>query len=361
MSDVGQWIWLCCNPVTTRVIRLDKLAPTELDDYLERGWFRIGQTLMTCRVVLFDGALRTALWTRLPLHGHRFRKSSRKQLARNQRRFRVESHDHVVLDDQREELYQRYRDVARGERSPTLEDFLYGDTEPRELFDTHEIDLWDGDRLVAFSWFDMGARTCQSLMGVYDPDYASHSLGFTTMLLEIEYAMARGCEHFYPGYVLPGEPAMDYKLRIGSVEFHDPDLDTWRPWRELGEHELSESRMRRALRAAANELATYGVRVVLRMYPMFEAPAWHDQLRGCLDAPLVLVCDPKPLARRQLLVTFDLERAAYTIVRCARASAVAVTHDGDVGRPIELWLVEDRLGEVETPAEVATEVARRGR
>ncbi len=344
--------------MTTRVVRLTTLSPDELDAYLERGWFRIGQTLMTCRVVLFDGALRTAIWTRLPLEGHRFRRSSRKQLARNRRQYRVEVSPRPVLDAQREDLYQRYRKVARGERSPTLEDFLYGDTEPLDLFDTREIDVWDGDQLVAFSWFDLGRTTCQSLMGVYDPDYAPDSLGYTTMLLEIEYAMSHGKTHFYPGYVLPGEPAMDYKLRIGDIEFHDPDEDRWRPWAEMSDHELSEARMRRSLREAASAMAAAGTRVVLRMYPMFEAPAWHDQLRGCLDAALVLVCDPRPLARRQLLVTFELERRAYEIVRCARASAVAVTHDGDVGRPIELWLVEDRLGTWATPEQVAREVAR---
>ncbi|MBX2797709.1 MAG: GNAT family N-acetyltransferase [Myxococcales bacterium] len=345
--------------MTTRVVRLDTLSPKELDDYLARGWFRIGQTLMTCRVVLFDGALRTALWTRLPLQGHRFRKSSRKLLSRIRRRFRVEVRTEAALDLAHEDLYQRYRAVARGERSPSLEDFLHGDAEqPRDLFDTREVDLWDGDRLVAFSWFDLGHRAAQSLMGVYDPEYASHSLGFTTMLLEIEYAMERGLNWFYPGYVLPGEPAMDYKLRIGEVEFHDADLDRWRPWPQMDASQLAEARMRRALKAAANAMAARGLRVVLRMYPMFEAPAWHDQLSSCLDAPLVLVCDPRPLARRQTLVTYDLQTDTYEVVRCARASAVAVTHDGDVGRPIELWLVEDRLLTCVDPQSVALEVAR---
>ena len=345
-------------PVTTRVVRLQQLSAEELDDYLAQGWFRIGQTLMTCRVVLFDGALRTALWTRLPLQGHRFRKSSRKLLSRNRRRFRVVVQSGPVIDEAHEDLYQRYRNIARGERSPSLDDFLYGDSEPRDLFDTREIQLWDGDRLAAFSWFDLGREGAQSLMGVYDPDYAPHSLGFTTMLLEVEHAIEQGLRFFYPGYVLPGEPAMDYKLRVGEVEFHDPDAGRWRPWTDVEAHDLAEVRLRRALRSAAAAMAQLGVRVVLRMYPMFEAPAWHEQLVSCLDAPLVLVCDPRPLARRQLLVTYDLERQRYDIVRCARASAVAVTHDGDVGRPIELWLVEDQLGSRPTPESIAAEIAQ---
>jgi len=330
--------------VSTRVVRLERLSPFELDHYLATGWFRIGQTLMTCRVVLFDGALRTALWTRLPLADHRFRKSSRKQLNRVRREFTVKVRRGPVIDQEHESLYQRYRQVARGERSPTLDDFLYGDSEPLELFDTWETQVFDQGRLVAFSWFDLGQSSAQSLMGVYDPDYRRYGLGFTTMLLEIEHATAVGKDWFYPGYVLPGEPAMDYKLRIGDVEYYDADAGTWNPWSEVEQHELAETQLRRALREAANQLAAEGVRVVMRMYPMFEAPAWHDQLVQCLEAPLVLVCDPRPLARRQVLITYDLDRKQYEIIRCARASAMALTHDGDVGRPIELWLVEERLG-----------------
>ncbi len=214
--------------MTTRVVRLERLSPQALDDYLAQGWFRIGQTLMTCRLVLFDGVLRTALWTRLPLEQHRFRRSSRKLLSRNRRHFQIAFHDHARLDDEHESLYQRYRAVARGERSPSLEDFLYGDSDPVGLFDTREVSLSLDGRLVAFSWFDLGEDSSQSLMGVYEPSLSSHSLGFTTMLLEIEYSMQRGLRWFYPGYVLPGEPAMDYKLRVGDVQFRDaPPINTY--------------------------------------------------------------------------------------------------------------------------------------
>ncbi|MEM6929044.1 MAG: GNAT family N-acetyltransferase [Myxococcota bacterium] len=340
---------------------MERLSPFELDAYLATGWFRIGQTLMTCRVVLFDGALRTALWTRLPLSGHKFRKSARKQLNRVRREFTVKVQHGPIIDQEHEALYQRYREVARGERSPTLDDFLYGDSEPLELFDTYETQVYHQGRLVAFSWFDLGHNSAQSLMGVYDPDYRKYGLGYATMLLEIEHAAALEKDWFYPGYVLPGEPAMDYKLRIGDVEYYDADTSEWQPWSEVGQHELAEAQLRRALREAANHLAARGVRVVMRMYPMFEAPAWHDQLVQCLEAPLVLVCDPRPLARRQVLVTYDLDHKQYEMLRCARASAMALTHDGDVGRPIELWLVEERIGrfdDVDSLSEAATQLRR---
>ena len=51
----------------TRILRPERILPEELDSYLARGWYRIGQTLMTCRFVLYDGNLRSAVWTRSPL------------------------------------------------------------------------------------------------------------------------------------------------------------------------------------------------------------------------------------------------------------------------------------------------------
>jgi len=352
---------LWCSSVTTRVWRPTELNAGQLDDLLERGWFRIGRTLMTCRLVLFDGTLRSALWTRLPLAGHRFSRSNRKLLSKARRKYDVRFGP-VTLEPQREALYQRYRMSARGERSPTLADFLYGDAVPVSLFDTRQIDIYEGDHLVAFSWFDVGHEGAQSLMGVYEPSRRRESLGYTTMLLEIEAAKASGVRWYYPGYVLPGEPAMDYKLRIGAVEFLDPDAQSWRPWERLDRHELSEQQLRRRLQEIAGVLEASGVRTRLEVYPMFEAPAWHEQLRGCLDAPIMLVCHPEALARRQLVVTYDLDGAIYEIRFCSRVSAVAVTAEGDVGRPLELWMAEDRVASastVEVVVQRVTELAAR--
>ena len=56
--------------VHTRVVRPNRLSPAELDAYLAAGWYRIGQTLMTCRFLLFEGTLRSTVWTRTRLDGH---------------------------------------------------------------------------------------------------------------------------------------------------------------------------------------------------------------------------------------------------------------------------------------------------
>lgn len=338
-----------------RVVRPDRLTPQELDDYLLRGWFRIGQAMMTCRVVQFDGVLRPAIWTRLPLETHRFRKSARRVMIRNAERFRVEVGP-VRLDDEREQLYQRYRQIARGERSSTLEDFLYGES-TRDVFDTREVRVWDEDRLVAFSWFDVGAESVQSLIGVYDPELSKHSLGFYTMLLEVQHAVDIGLKYHYPGYVLPGDPAMDYKLRLGAVEFLDPWTRQWRPIEELVQVPLPTDKLDQGLRAAREALLKVGVPAEIRRYPWFEAPAWQPDLAACLDQPVVVECFPGKRSSSLLLVTHEVERGAFSLVRCLRARAVTRGRaDADV--PIELWLVAERIAARSTPEAIAEEVVR---
>jgi arginyl-tRNA--protein-N-Asp/Glu arginylyltransferase len=357
MSTVNRPAGVCSvhTPMHVRVVRPDHLSPEDLDDYLAQGWFRIGQALMTCRVVQFDGVLRPAIWTRLPLVDHRFKKSARRVLTRNAELFRAEVGP-VVLDDEREDLYQRYRQIARGERSSTLADFLYGESD-RDVFDTREVRVWDGDRLVAFSWFDLGRESVQSLIGVYDPTRTKQSLGFYTMLLEVEHAVNNGLRFHYPGYVLPGDPAMDYKLRLGDVEFLDPWNRDWRPLPELDRIALPTERLDQALRAARDALLQIGVPAEIRRYPWFEAQAWQPDLAACLDQPVVVECFPAKRSSSLLLVTYEVDRGSFALVRCLRARAVTRGRsEADV--PIELWLVAERIASRTTPEAIAAEVAR---
>jgi arginyl-tRNA--protein-N-Asp/Glu arginylyltransferase len=340
-----------------RVVRPDRLSPDELDDYLERGWFRIGQALMTCRVVQFEGGLRPAIWTRLPLESTSFGRSNRKLLARNARLFKIEVAP-VTIDDEREELYQLYREIARGERSATLDEFLYGDAD-ESVFDTREVSVRDGNRLVAFSWFDQGREGIQSLIGVYDPAYAKDSLGFTTMLAEVDNARRTGKRYFYPGYVLPGDASMDYKRRIGPLEFFDPDLRTWRDIEDIDQVPLATVRLETALEQARAALEATGVPARVVRYPWFEAPAWQPDLGACLDQPMVVECWPVAGSGVLLLVVYDLDRNTWALLRCLRARAVTRGRS-DVDVPIELWLVAERLGSRTTPEAIAGEAARVG-
>ena len=173
-----------------QVIRPETLSPAELDEKLGRGWFRIGDTLMTCEVVWFEGVLRSALWTRLPVQGHAFKKSHRKLMRRIERDLEV-SVQPLRIDDERRAIYGRYRAHVGGERAQNLDEIL-GPDQGRGLFETWEVSFRREGRLVAFSWFDLGAESVQSLAGVFEPEHGRDSLGFASMLFEVRHAQELG-------------------------------------------------------------------------------------------------------------------------------------------------------------------------
>ena len=346
----------------TRVIKPTNLSGLELDRYLSRGWYRIGQTLMTCRFVLFSDVLRSAVWTRLDLRTHRFRKSQRRVMRRIEAQLRVEIGD-PILDAEHESLYQRYRAIARGERSATLTDFLYGDRPASlDVFRTREIrflhdDGSPGGRLVGFSWFDLGREALQSLVGVYDPDFAHLSLGYASMLYEMRWGMENGYHWFYPGYVLPGDSAMDYKLRAGAMEFLDHD-GAWRPWDAFDPARQATRQLEDRLAVVCRHLRDREVPHAQELYPMFEAPAWHTNLANCLPDPMVVTI-PLAAPRNVLCVSWDMERGAYRLRRCLRASAISrsVHDDLDDGTPVELMVVMEEVATREEPAAIAAVAA----
>ena len=328
---------------------------SELDRFLASGWYRIGPTLMTCRCLVFSGVLRSSVWTRLPLEDFRFKKSLRKLMSKNGRRFRITCGAYTI-DAQREALYQRYRVTVHGERSPSLRDFLFGDTSTH-AFDTREIAIWDGETLVAFSWFDEGLQSLQSLIGVYDPDYRQHSLGFYSMLLEIEYGLRTGKTFHYAGYVLPGDSSMDYKLRVGDLEFLDQDTRTWRPWSEVDQYALPTTRLENALARVVDRLQSYGIPSTVRPYPWFDAGVYNPALSRCIDQPLLL--ETEPFLAQPLVVTWDLDESAYHLYRCVRAVAIIPgdENESEPGQRPDLLVVTEHLSATESPDEVADQVA----
>jgi arginine-tRNA-protein transferase len=300
----------------TRTLRPESLPGAELDRLLAQGWYRMGPNLFTCRTVaLEDGVLRSAIWTRTDLSKFTFRASHRKSLRRLRRRYRVWTGP-AVPDPAHQALYTRYLTVAPGERRrETLGSVLYGNGETSP-FDTREIALWDGDELAAFCWYDVGDQAIMSVMGAYDPERARDSLGFGTLLFELDQAKSEGRRFHYCGYVLPGAPVMDYKLRV-ATELYEPENDHWRDIAALPTLDLCADRMQRALVVAMEAMRRVGMRPRYGRYPNHDVGAWNPHLPETLDHPLLLDCGR--LDNRMVLVAWDLENDCYQILWCRSA------------------------------------------
>ncbi|TVQ91006.1 MAG: hypothetical protein EA397_10955 [Deltaproteobacteria bacterium] len=341
----------------TRIEHPERLSPEDLDDYLSRGWYRIGQAMVTCRFVWdHDRVLRSAIWTRTPVQDHVRSRSQRKLMRRNLSRYVVRE-GLLRPDGEHEALYRKYLKTARGERPQRLVDALLGG-HVYDRFETHELSIRDEEgRLVGFSAFDLGHEGLQSIMAVYDPKARSDSLGFWTLLLEVDLARDRGLQYHYSGYILPGDPSMDYKLRVSPMEFLHPDEERWLPWEHFADVTLPVERLERRLRAMVQALRARGIPCEVADYHPYEAPVWNPDLKRALAHPRVVRL-VEPTTRPLLdVIAWDMEDEEYLLVRCLRAQARGEPRGDEPPRSIELWVEAEREGVGVDPDEIANRLA----
>ena len=200
-----------------------------LDFYLGQGYYRMQQDLFTCQFVPFEGRLYTAHWLRLALARVQWGPAQRRLLRRNAR-FADAVRPFRSLPEY-EALYARYRAFITFDAAPTVGEVLLGDA-AHNVFNTHVIELRDGNRLIAVGIFDRGDRTLAGILNFYDPDYRQYSLGKHLMLLKAEHARRLQLDYYYPGYVVHGYPKFDYKLFAcpAATEVFDSVSGFWQPF-----------------------------------------------------------------------------------------------------------------------------------
>jgi arginine-tRNA-protein transferase len=287
----------------------NRVGPDELDDYLERGWRPTGQSIYTSDYLRTDDdELHGCLQIRLPLTDFRFKKRHRKLLSRNNRRFRYSCERAGLPDGELLRVNRLYHALHPEKTREDLEYNVITDA-GQFILNTHLFRVYDGDTLVAFSYFDLGNDMIYSKAGIYDPAYASHSLGVYTMILEIDFALRQGVSYYHPGYFSPTFPAFDYKLQFGAMEYREISSGRWRPLSEDPESRPADPLTinRKKLREAQLGLQAAGIPSVLREYPSFTgrfrpSPSGENHM---LDAPLILLV-ARPLSReRYLTLTYD--------------------------------------------------------
>lgn len=293
----------------------EMLLPEELDNYLSRGWYRMGQSIFTTHFLCFGEEFFSAIWIRLALRDFHFKKSLRKLLRKNNRRFHTEfARSRLTME--KEKLYQRYKDNFSGVLAPTLKESLL-DGEDTNIFDTYEVNVYDGDKLIAVSFFDVGRDSAASILGIYDPDYEKHSLGMYTMVAEIAFCMQNGMSYYYPGYVVPGYDRFDYKLRIGDVDYYDLATDSWIPHRTLTEATTPMATMEHKLAELQQYLKKLSIPGQKLYYPLFEANLFAFWQTDYFDYPVFLLCSPIEKSSVYYIVVYDVRDSSYILLECA--------------------------------------------
>jgi len=202
------------------------LTGTQLDLFLAKGWYRMGQGIFTTNYIVQDNCVFRVFWLRYNLSNVSPGKKSKQILSSNQQFNAVVLPVHITAEH--EALYTLYRSGINFDPALNVTEWLY-EQQHNNVFDSYMIELRDGEKLIALGIFDRGQNSIAGIMNFYHPDYKKYSPGKYLMLLKMEYAKTNDIQWYYPGYIVYGYPKFDYKLFVDktAAELFFPELNQW--------------------------------------------------------------------------------------------------------------------------------------
>jgi leucyl-tRNA---protein transferase len=209
----------------------EKMNGKELDNFLEMGWYRMGQSIFTTHFIMPEDKMYRVFWLRYNLKNIALSKSQQR-VKNGNRQFNV-SVKPAKITDEIEKLYADYKTSVNFLAAESVRHWLFGDQPPSDVFDTQLIEIRDKDKLIAVGIYDQGAESIAGIMNFYHPDYKRFSLGKYLIMLKIELGQHRNIQWYYPGYIVYKRPEFDYKLFINknTVEVLIPELEGWQLYR----------------------------------------------------------------------------------------------------------------------------------
>jgi leucyl-tRNA---protein transferase len=213
---------------------IPRITGQVLDQYLAKGWYRMGQIIFTTDYLFKEEHWFRVFWLRYRMDFFQFSKKQ-ERLLRLPIGFSVTTKP-LQITDELESLYQLYRTELDFEVSPTLRENLFSlcfiSTEEEPAFDSWVIEIRDNGRLVAAGIFDAGEKSMMGIINIYDPAYKKYSPGKRLILLKLKESLERRLDYYYPGYIVMDYPKFDYKLEAGEsiCEIYDTVKDEWIPY-----------------------------------------------------------------------------------------------------------------------------------
>jgi arginyl-tRNA--protein-N-Asp/Glu arginylyltransferase len=196
----------------------DLVTPEQMDVLWSDGWRHFGTHFFRYNLGLLGEHIRYVIPLRIDLANFKFSKSQRR-IMRSNSDLTAERRP-IKIDTATEELFHRHKQRFKHSVPRTLYDFL--SRQPDVLpSDAQEFRVYSDKRLIAVSFFDLGASSASGIYGMFEPDESHRSLGTFTMLKEIELAIDTGRRFYYQGYAYAGESFYDYKKRFRGTEAFD--------------------------------------------------------------------------------------------------------------------------------------------
>jgi arginyl-tRNA--protein-N-Asp/Glu arginylyltransferase len=299
----------------------EPIQPEQLDDYLERGWFRMGQTIFTTNFLKFKGLFYSAIWLRVDLRTFIPSKTQEKIRKMNSKftvRIYPTSPD---LATNRLTLFEKYKNSVPFDTAPSLSHLLY-DNGYKNVYNSYEICVFDTEKLIACGIIDLGKDSSEGIVCFYDPDYKKHSLGKYLMLLKMEFCRKQGMNFFYPGYFAPHYPMFDYKLDLSNdaMEYLELGSNLWKPISQFEVFETPLAVMNRKLRELSDCLKRRRFEHQLLHYEYFDAEI-VPTLNGLqlFDFPVFLFCFDVGTSISNPIIVYDVFSQQYHLVICDTA------------------------------------------
>ncbi len=302
----------------SQIKHINQLHPQELDDLLEKGWFRMQQTLFTTHFLAFQDKYYNAIWLRVNTQAYQ-KESTHLKLDKLNHSFDVEFRP-LLITDELEYLHNCYCNSISFSTYPTIQSALL-DNEHIDVFNTMQVCMYDKGILIAAGFFDIGETAAEGILTIYHPDYKKFSLGNYLKYLMINYCKENGIHFFYPGYFVPGYAAFDYKLAIGKkyLDFYNVIEGKWLPIKEYGcQYHLLEQ-MRNALANLLPLLLQSGIRAKVLNYRRFDVVLSGFNASSLLILPVYLYAGrPSVFEKRIPIVVFNCYRQEYILLVCSK-------------------------------------------
>lgn len=287
-----------------------KLSRTRYDQYLASGWFRGSVMLYKMDLLCIDDEVFSVVNIRLNMEEFVLRKSQKKILRKAEQKFDIK-YGKAEPNKEKERLYHEHKHRFKGFIHGSLEEYLYANF-GESVFDTREVCVYSGKKLIAVSYFDLGDRSMASLLGLYDEEYKSWSLGKLTMLKEIEFGIKTGRKWYYPGYVLDLPSKFDYKLELGNMEYYTPTR-RWVSYKKFDPTSTNAYAIRSMTNEISQDLNDLGMNHRIWLYPYFSMGYVGPWNAFFLRAPALIELGHD--MRGLIALSYSPEEDAYSIYR----------------------------------------------
>ena len=196
----------------------DRITPEQLDGLLAEGWRHFGTHFFRYSYGFYGLDVRLVIPLRIRLAKFTLTKSQRRTLRLNEAlTVRIRP---IMIDLDAKRLFELHKRRFKSGVPESVHDFLSDDPSVKPC-EAREVAVYDRERLLAVSYFDVGETSFSGIYAMFHPDEAHRRLGIFTMLKEIEHAIESRAEFYYQGYSYQGRSFYDYKRQFRGSEGFD--------------------------------------------------------------------------------------------------------------------------------------------